>query len=612
MGAHPTVPLLLWEPMSERDDVQEWQQRIREAQRWQEEAGRVENWKRARAWYDGDYGDHVFSVNHVFAIGRGLVPSLYFKNPTIVVRPVPKVGLDQARAQAAGRALEAIDSWLIPHIGLKQQIKLGILDSFTANMAVFKTGYHSIGTELPRQRPPDTITQQMMEEAAELMGEPAANALAEEAEEQRAYSYDDYVRPDAPWVLGVRPDDFLVPDQTKRWAGAPWCAFRIVRPLADVQADPVYRKAVRDQLDANTAPRPRRRHGVTSPKEDRDAGPTEDTWEGWEIWDKRDGRIRVLAEDAPEQFLRDEEHNLGIDGLPAEILQFNPVPWDFWGPSDVQEIHKQVLELNETRTLEMLHKRSAVAKFLVDKALLDPGDAEKFTRGQITLIQTNGPPGAGGVYQLQPQMSPDLFRVGAEIERDLRSVTGYGRNQQGEYDTSSRRTAHEVAAVQAALQLRADERRDQVADLLAALFQRKIHPMLFTFWTTPRAVQISGQGAWVEITPAEIRGDYLVQAIADSAVPLSRALRQQGVLMAYKTLSGNDRIDQRRLLQATLDAFDDVLPGDLMIPEETYQQISQQKQALMQLLSLSKIRPQQSAGGRSGERAAIPALGPAG
>lgn len=603
--------------MSERDDVQAWQEKIRRAQVFQEEGGRVENWKRARSWYDNNYGDQVFSVNHVFAIGRGLVPSLYFKNPTIVVRPMARVGVDQQRAQAAARALEGIDQWLIPHIGLKQQIKLGILDAFTTNLAVFKTGYHSIATETPRQRSRDPITQQMMDEAAVLLGEPAAEALSAEEDERRAYSYEDYVRPNSPWVLGVRPDDFLVPEGTKRWAGAPWCAFRIVRPLEDVQADPVYRKSVRDALEPNTG-LTIRKSGVTSPKE-RGELPDQEMWEGWEIWDKRDGKIRVIAEEGPERYLRDEAHNLGIDGLPAEILQFNPVPWDVWGPSDVQEIHKQVLELNESRTLEMRHKRSAVAKILMDQGLLsNPGDAEKFTRGEISLILTNGPPGAGAVFQLIPQMSPDLFRVGQEIERDLRSITGYGRNQQGEYDTSSRRTAHEVAAVQAALQLRSDERRDQVADLLAALFQRKIHPMLFTFWTTPRAVQLSGQGAWVEFTAAEIQGDYLVQAIADSAVPLSRAIRQQGVVLAYKTFVGNDRIDQRRLLQSTLDAFDDVLPADLLIPEEEYQKLTQQKQAMMQMLALAKIQGNVGAkgaglpGGGDGQRAAVPALGGAG
>jgi len=73
--------------------------------------------------------------------------------------------------------------------------------------------------------------------------------------------------------------------------------------------------------------------------------------------------------------------------------------------------------------------------------------------------------------------------------------------------------------------------------------------------------------------------------------------------MAYKTFVNNDRLDQRRLLQATLDAFDDVLPADLMLPEEVYQQIAQQKQAMMQLLELSKLRPHQPTKGGMGQPA---------
>ena len=120
--------------------LHDWEENIRLAKVYQDESGRLARWKENRDFYDNKYPDGVISVNLVFSIGRALVPQLYFKSPNVLVTP-RKPGF---RMQA--RILEAVDRWLIPHIGLKQQVKSCILDAYLTNVGIIKFGYHSIGT----------------------------------------------------------------------------------------------------------------------------------------------------------------------------------------------------------------------------------------------------------------------------------------------------------------------------------------------------------------------------------------------------------------------------------------------------------------------------------
>ena len=560
--------------------VDDWLEQIRLAKSYQAEDGRLERWKQNHEYYDNIYPEHVIAVNLVFSIGRALVPQLYFKTPTLLCMP-RKPG----RAQQA-KILEAIDSWLIPHLGMKQQIKLAILDAYRTNIGVFKFGYHSIGTELPstREEPSPTRLGPMRTALADYLSRvsPALGTLMRPNEEEeddqeearRRYSYHDWIRPNAPWMLRVDPKDFLVPWRARDIHEAPWCAFRVVRPLEDVKEDPVYAQTatlqanVKMTLPLSGAVRSPNDQGVILPS---DKGPQQAVpmVELFEVWDKRTGKLTTVAE-GHDKFLRDEEHGWEIDGLPVEILNFNPNGDDFWGKSDVDQIKVLVQVYNETRTVELMHKKTAVTKFLFSQDAIDDTELDKATQGRIAFIKMKLPP-VGNVMPLTMNMSRDLYNMSDVSRKDISEVIGYSRNQVGEYD-ADRRTATEAAMVQQALQLRADERRDQVADVLAAAFQRKIHPTIFQFWDTPRIIEVTALGGWVEYTGADIKGDYEVKTVADSVVPLTRMERQRTSLIAFEKLKNDPRIDQQRLYSVVLGAFEDVLPPDLLLPPQQQQQ----------------------------------------
>lgn len=569
-----------------QETLKDWEEHIRLAKAYQAEHGRLERWKENRDFYDNKYPDGVISVNLVFSIGRALVPQLYFKSPNILVTP------RKPRLREQAKILEAIDRWLIPHMGLKYQIKQCILDAYLTNVSILKFGYHSIGSEFPADQTEEEMPS-LLKQAMDAFLAPmkAMMGLDSEAEDEanrklKKYSYHDWIKPDCPWALRWPTEDFLVPYGTVDIAAAPWCAFRLVRPLEDVQRDPVYSHTRSLKATGKLGdPMPGKPTGgsVLSPQY-KDAMPKVPMLEYYELWDKRDGRVKVLVE-GHQHWLRNDVHNLNMDGLPVEIMQFNPNGRDFWGVADVDQIKAQVKEYNETRTLEIMHKRTAITKFLFNETAIDDTELAKFTSGQISAVKMKENP-VGNVMPITVSMSRDLYNMSDVIRDDVREVIGYARNQVGEFE-ASRRTATEAAIVQQALQLRADERRDQVADLLGNAFQRKIHPMLFDFWGEERTIEVTALGGWVEYTGEQIRGDYDVSVTADSIVPLSRAQRQQTALVAFKELKNDPRIDQHRLYGTVLEQYDDVLPGDLLLPPEQ----AQQNMLVAALQQLSQAQP---------------------
>lgn len=545
------------------DELKDWQEKLNSGLNYLELDGRVDKWKRNRDYYENKYPDGVISVNLVFSIGRALVPNLYFKMPTIVNLPT-KPGLQQE-----AKILEAIDSWLIRRLGMKQQIKLGILDSYLTNLAIFKFGYNTIGSEFPNIDDRYTIPDGVKDSLDALLGSAIVNNVEDDEDEERAtYTYHDWVQPDSPWMLRVQPEDLIIPKGAVDQYAMPWCAFRVCRPLDDVKADPVYTKAVVDTLTPN-ASREEKREGKTLSPNLKAKEAQEDLVEYYEVWDKKSQRIMACTLDGT-KFMRNDPWDTNIQGLPLEILQFNPSGWDFWGQSDVEQIKSQVIEQNETRTLEMYHKRTAITKFIADEEKISDTEINKFTEGKSLIVKVKGDPRTA-ISQMNPSMSGDLYRISDVIRDDIREILGFSRNQAGDFE-GGRKTATEAAIVQQAIQLRSDERRDQVADLIAFAFQRKIHPMIFDYWTEERVIEVTSLGGWQKYTGPQIKGDYDVVAMPDSIVPMTKAQRQQTAQTALQLFKGDPRINQQALYQWVLDQFEGIIPDNFLVPEQQVQQ----------------------------------------
>lgn len=569
---------------------QDWITDIRLGLRQRAAKEREEKWTRNYKWFKGEYDKGLIPVNIVFGICRALIPQVYFKAPKVMVRPRPGAPQEYTRRMAAAKILESTDTYLINQMGLKKTLKLSILDALLYNVGILKVGYHSVFSEFSVG--PSAETQEVLQAVSELTGEPATlpERDEEETEAYYKYSYHELVKPDQPWVLRVSPKDFVVPVGTKNIAEAPWCAFRFVKRLDEVKLSPVYKNT--KDLRPNATLRIDGEN-FESPTEYRQTGgqPDDDYVECWEIWDKRDATIRVVA-DGHDSFLRDEEHELEITGLPVEILQFNPDGDDFWGISHVDAIAPQVAEYCETRTQEMWHRKINNLKILLDKTLLPPEEIAKIEAGNIGgLVLVNGDP-SKAAHSFTTSISRDFFKNAEDIFADLKVIIGYNRNQGGEFE-QSRRTAEEIKTVRSNNQLRDDELRDIIADLLADLFQNKIHPLLFQNWTDQRFVEVTSvqsQVPWIPFSAAQIRGQYDVTVVPDSTLPLNKEQEKQQALAVYQIFKDDPLIRQDVLRRQTIEKFEGLDVDQLM---KTPQELQQEKQAsIEEQLMLLKIKTQ--------------------
>jgi hypothetical protein len=574
---------------------QDWINDIRLGLRQRAAKEREKRWERNYKWFKGEYDKGLIPVNIVFGICRSLIPQVYFKAPKVMVRPRPGIPQEYQRRMAAAKILESADTYLITQMGLKKTLKLATLDSLLYNVGILKVGYHSVFSEFSVG--PSAETQEVLQAVSEMTGEPATLPERDEEEMDKyyKYSYHELVKPDQPWVLRVSPKDFVVPVGTKTIGEAPWCAFKFVKRLDEVKLSPVYKN--KKDLRPNATLKIDG-EGMEIPSEYRQTGgqPDDDYVECWEIWDKRDGTIRVVA-DGHDSFLRDEEHELEMTGLPVEILQFNPDGDDFWGISHVDAIAPQVAEYCETRTQEMWHRKINNLKIILDKSMLPPEEVAKIENGTIGgIVLANGDP-AKAAHSFTSSISRDFFKNAEDIFADLKVIIGFNRNQGGEFE-QSRRTAEEIKTVRSNNQLRDDELRDIIADLLADLFQNKIHPLLFQNWTDQRFVEVTSlqsQVPWIPFDAAKIRGQYDVTIVPDSTLPLNKEQEKQQAVAIFQMFKGDPLIRQDALRRTTIEKFEGMDPEQLMktpqeLEQEQQQNIKmQQMQADMQIQSQLKL-----------------------
>ena len=106
------------------------------------------------------------------------------------------------------------------------------------------------------------------------------------------------------------------------------------------------------------------------------------------------------------------------------------------------------------------------------------------------------------------------------------------RVAQGEFQGKSHVTATEVSQTVNRGDIRLDENRDAMADMLTNII-RKYNQLIFKYWDTPRVIDIVGpDGAkwWIKYTAEEIRGEYDVRIDPFSAASTNPEQRKQDAL----------------------------------------------------------------------------------
>ncbi len=556
--------------MTIESDLKLWKERIARGLAAQKKYASTEDWEIYEDYYLGKQNAGLY-VNYLFGLCRAMIPNTYFRNPRVAALP------RRQESQAKAPIVEAVDNWLIQEMGLKSQLKLMPYDNFLYGIGILKLGYDSeYGFDTDLLMPPVMTPMGVADLSNETASQKVKNFIKALKGEKRmtekdldSIEYNDLVQRGMPWVLRWHPADFIIEPGATCVEDAQWCAFRIFRKLEDIRVDGKYEHMadLKAGWDEEYFDRHQERMvAQTLSREETDAmrtgvqtEPRRDEWvELWELHDKKTQRIQVGARNH-DAFLRNERDVLQIDGLPVLAVSFNRNPRSFWGVPDARNLKPLQDELNRITSLQGEYLKSNVRRLITRKSLFNATEKQKFLSDiPIAFIEAEGAEGKtlnDEIFAMQGFVPPELAQRAEQIRADMREIVGFGRNQLGEWNRgeqggAGRGTATEAQIVQQNSQIRVDERRDILADLLTRAI-RKCNQMMFKWWSAPRVIRIAGQmgSNWVQYTGQELNGEYDYSIEPDDALPMSRERRRQESLMLLQAIGPVPELMRNVLMQ---------------------------------------------------------------
>ena len=524
--------------------LEDWKQAIRMGIRYRQVYGRSKQWQTYKQYYRGYFNAGTVPVNIIYAIGRSLIPQIYFRNPRVSV-----IGMKPGYAPHA-LVMERVDNHLLREANVKKTLKSMALDTYLCGRGPGIFGYDSEFGYNPEFA------------AEEIAGDASLTGFSEDGKKIE-YNYNVY--PGMPWFLRCNPMDFIVPWGTHEWGEAQWYAFRKMRPLKDIKEDPKYKNT--SNLKGPFRTRLENSDGDASKVLQEDF--QTDWVELWEIHDQRTGRVLSLTLDH-DAFLRDDFDELQLDGLNARVLGFNEDTDHFWWTPDARLIEQQQLEMNDIRTMARMHRRVGLLKVLYDKNMIKPEELLKLLDGDPKAAVAIDAGVAGDIRKavalFQSHVPPDLGIAAREVREDVREIIGFSRNQMGSFEESSgRRSATEAEIVKAASMIRIDERRDIMADLLTDVV-RGFNQMVFKFWSGERVVDIVGEDGlryWIRFTGREIKGEFAYKINPEESLPMSQGTKRLDTQEFIKMVSQIPGADVQYLVSQYATTFDWIDPRQI-------------------------------------------------
>lgn len=542
--------------------VDKWRGRIKLALSYREADGRKTAWKNMKKYYRNMFDPSIVSVNLIFSHGRQLIPFLYFMNPVVECSAL------QRGFERKAKILEALNNILIQKMRVKEQLKLIIQDTYLYDYGIRKVGYDAeFGYD-----PTGSIIK-------ELMGE-----LGVEMDEELAKEYNTFILAETPFFLRVPPTRFVVDPDTEGpgLETSRWIVEDFYRPLEDILEDDRYEIKEKDKLQASHQVQTFGNSVVLSPVKYKQPGAGQtgiqsrsdvDRLHIYEVWDKVERRVMVLAEGYP-GFLREQkdEWNL-LNFFPYDRLCFNPVSDEHYSVSDAMYIEKQQVELNDIRTQEMSHRRKENLKILTTKNLLSPEAKSKIEKGIVApIIETNAASGQlqQNIMALTPNMSRDIFQAADDIRADMREILAFGQNQLGQ-EMGRRKTAREATIIKENVELRSDERRDIVADFLTRTIY-DISKLACKFLDVDDIVRLIGEEGREWDNKDFSEDMYAIKILSNSTLPMTKDLYRQQLQQLVQMFGQDPLINQVELRRLFLDSFEEFDTSRILLQQPDYTQ----------------------------------------
>lgn len=534
-----------------------WQDRLRKSDARMQQ--RIQEWDRYMAQYRMDESfnaqlgtrstDDLVWTNYFFAYSRVILPSIYYRNPEILVSPGPNT------EPVFAKIVEMLLNWQARELGFEWEARRAIFNALFRGVGVIKQGFAPRLLEKPkRSTARESILEGMFEEPPELE------------------DYDPRISDTIPFLLNISPKHFRVDPLATCLQDARWIAHTVWKTVDEVKESARYSKSLTagiqathrgsDEAYANQDPTPALSgNSFTSDDE---------LVCLYEIWDMEKRKLYVMdshnIRQGSKKFLREEAWPYPIKEFPFELLIFNPDPESIWGIPDAATWLNPIVALNYLRTMRFRHVRRFNRKYVASKGAFDDGELAKLTSHEDGSIAfTNRPSPMEAIQPLtDATVTPDLYALEDSLRSDLLLLSGMTEGRTGKLDRT--KTATEASILESKAQIRDSDRLYLVSKFVENIFRKQhqfnkayLDPQEVSFLTVPEAALL-----WREESDKILNAELDVRVRIGSSGYFSREVRTKQHLDFLNLTLGDPMVNRPVLLRRIAEGMDIEAPQEIL------------------------------------------------
>ena len=502
-----------------KDIIARYRNNIEQSRKWRKEDKYDRVWRRMIDMYKGKHYEHLSDedrmlVNMSFSTINVIAPSVAVNHPKITV------GAREPKDGDRAVITEAIINYWWRHFDCQSSLRRAVDDYLILGHGWLKVGYRFVEEERVKEMNASTNPADIIDIEQE-----GSNVETEMI-----------VLEDRPFVERVSPFDVFVNAEATSMSDLRWIAQRIKRPLRDVQNDKRYGRAARMEA----APTSWSKYGdeVKGAKPNRN--PNDAFVEVWEYYDLTTKTMSVFC-NGGDTFLIPPRTIPYAFGHPFVMIRNYDVPENFYPIGELEAIEPLQLELNETRTQMMNHRKRFSRKWLYKESAFDAdGRSALESDEDNVMVPVMSDEPLGGVVAPMPAVinPPDMYNVSNMILSDIDRISGVGEFMRGGASEISR-TATEAAMMQDAMNARTSDKLAEIERTIASCARRLIG-LAQQYMTGEQVVRVVGSNAmpiWVTFDRDYIDGEFDFEVEAGSTQPVNESFRRQMALQMVDAMA---------------------------------------------------------------------------
>lgn len=508
---------------SSADHLKHAKMRLEASKKWRKQDGYDGLWKRMNDLYRGKHFDDYKNedqmlVNIAFSTVNVISPSISVN--------YPKITVNATSAEFAPQAViaEAVVNYWWRHKDIRTEFRRAVKDMLAFGHGWIKVGYRFVEEEVEGES-------EISEANLNGIGHPTT-----------------IVREDSPFAERVSVNDVFVDPDATSMKDIKWIAQRIRRPIADVRNDKRYSKAARLDVTPMAVSR-----YADDPSRRKVYDKNEGYAEIWEYYDISTNSMSVFCEGS-DMFLVKPMKMPYSFGQPFVMIRNYDVPDHFYPIGDLESIEPLQLELNETRSQMMNHRKKFSRKYLYKESAFDQlGRSALESDDDNVMVPVSSDEPIGNVVTAFPAVinPPEFYNQSNMIIGDIDRISGVSEFQRGAV-SEIRRTATESSLMQDAANARTSDKLAVVEQAIAEVGRRMLQlaQQFMQGEQVARVMGRDGEPLWVNFDRDYLQGDFDFEVAAGSTQPHNESFKRQMALQlvdAMAPFAGAGIIDMSKL-----------------------------------------------------------------